>query len=1815
MPVPPLRRLRRAGLTLLTTTTLIASALAAPAMASASAQAPADVTDGLILSYPLTQTSGTVVTDVSGNGKNGALVGTGTWTGAGGLSLDGSTASVKLPNNLLTGLASVTVSTEVLIRPAQTGAYFIWGMGNTATSSAGTGYLFMSGDAFRAGITTTNWSGEKVTSKGSNLARGVWKSVTYTQTGTTGTLYEDGVQVGQNTAVSVLPSALTSTTNNNIGRSNYAADALLNGKVRNFRVYDRALTGAEVADIALNPTTRVAADKATLSLGDTSAVAANLALPATAENGSTLSWATSDPAVITAAGVITRGSNDATATLTATLTNGAVTDTRTFQVKVLAALSAQARADAAAAALSVPNLADARGYLTLPSAGLYESSVTWSSADAATVTAGGVVHRPAFGQTAKSVALTATVTVGTATATRVLTATVPALPKPEALAGYAFSYFTGDSLAGEKIYFAASKGNNALQWAQVNGGQPVLTSTLGTKGLRDPFLIRSPEGDKFYLLATDLSIGGGTSWGNAQDNGSKYLEVWESTDLVTWSAQRHVKVAPDAAGDAWAPEAYWSDEAGAYVVYWASNMTIGGKRYHRIYTANTRDFITFTPPVVWQDPGTSVIDSTVLKDNGTYYRFTKDEGSATGCSDIIQEKSTDLLAVDDISDPSYDKNNRKWKQVSSCIGKNAGTSAVEGPTAIKTNDGDTSGSKYYLFVDEYGGRGYIPLGTNSLDAPTWKVPASYSLPANPRHGTILPVTATELRRLVNAPDPVKATAEGLVLRYPLDATSGTVAADASGNGYNGTLSGDATLSGGALNLGGTNGYVKLPNNIMAGLDAITVSTDVWIDSTQATPYFIWGLGNTDTSGAGNGYLFTTGNNYRTSLTTGSYTAEQTVTNSAALGRGVWKNLTYTLAGGTATLYLDGIKVGEKTGVTAVPGDIGGGTTTANYIGRSMFTSDKYLKGKVRDFRLYNRALSAAEIGALGNNATALTSVTLDSLKVPAIINSDTNTVLLPVKAGTDVKTLAPVFAVSPGSSVNESGAQDYTSPRTVTVTTSTGATRVWTVTATVMKSPILPGFYADPNIAVFGDTFYIYATTDGTAGWGGKDFYSWKSKDLVTWERSAQPFLTLDGANGTVPWATGNAWAPTIIERGGKYYFYFSGHNAALNRKTIGVAVADSPEGPFVAQPQAMILNNEAVTTGQAIDPATFHDPVSGKYFLFWGNGSPVYAELADDMISLKPGTIKAQSGLTSYREGSFINYRDGIYHMTYSIDDTGSENYRVGYATSSSVDGPWTYRGVILEKDVSQGILGTGHSSIVQVPGTDDWYIVYHRFGIPGGDGTHRETTIDHLYFNADGTIKKVVPTLTSVEPLVRPDTTAPVATVSLAPNAPTGDNDWYNVPVAVTAGATDDRDANPVVKISIDGAAAVTYTGPVTVSTQGTHQISVTATDAAGNTSTPATKSFKVDTVRPVTVGSLTGTGTVTVTLAATDATSGVASTEYKIDNGNWTSYGAPFTVTSGTSDKTVTFRSTDRAGNAETTQELTVPKIGVVATKTTIEVADTTVSTKDDLVVTAKVTSTVPFAGTVTLYDGATAIATNPLYVPDGTSGDNPLFQGMVTFRDHATGMATGRRQFTVAFTPDGTTVSASTSAAAAVEIYFFDTPPGSSFYDEILWLSGSGITTGVTGGGFDPIGLVSRQAMAAFLYRMTHPGQAAPTCAAAPFADVPVSNQFCGEISWLKTQNITTGYAGNKFQPGASIDRQAMAAFLYRLRHPGVTTGPTCTSAPFADVPVGSQFCGEISWLKTQNITTGYAGNKFQPGEKISRQAMAAFLYRLQGVAGH
>ena len=226
--------------------------------------------------------------------------------------------------------------------------------------------------------------------------------------------------------------------------------------------------------------------------------------------------------------------------------------------------------------------------------------------------------------------LTVTGTLGTATATRSITVRVQPLPEAADYEAYAFAYFAGESTDdGEKIYFGASRGNDPLDYDVLNDGRPVLSSQFGTKGLRDPFIIRSAEGDRFYLLATDLKAYPAVDFGEAQESGSKYLEVWESTDLVHWSDQRHVKVSSDFAGNTWAPEAFYDEEAGEYVVYWASALypttDVAGRdintSYQRMMYATTRDFVTFSDPKPWIDvkrgTGRGMIDATIVRRTAT----------------------------------------------------------------------------------------------------------------------------------------------------------------------------------------------------------------------------------------------------------------------------------------------------------------------------------------------------------------------------------------------------------------------------------------------------------------------------------------------------------------------------------------------------------------------------------------------------------------------------------------------------------------------------------------------------------------------------------------------------------------------------------------------------------------------------------------------------------------------------------------------------------------------------------------------------------------------------------------------------------------------------------------------------------------------------------------------------------------------------------------------------------------------------------------------------------------------------------------------
>lgn len=301
--------------------------------------------------------------------------------------------------------------------------------------------------------------------------------------------------------------------------------------------------------------------------------------------------------------------------------------------------------------------------------------------------------------------------------------------------GYLMAHFIGEGADGQQIYFSHS--TDGLHWNDLNNGGIVLRSAVGTRGVRDPALVRSPAGDRYWIVATDLCIGCGQDWDTAINNGSRNLVVWESTDLVTWSAPWLLNVAgaiPDGR-NAWAPEAVWDPASGDYVLYWATNATLNGILKHRIYAAHTSTFRSISTPVVYIDrPGTQgIIDTQIVElPTGTgAYRYVR----ASGDGQITLEGSNTILGT--------------WTTLGNLSGIGLTGSQVEGPMWMRFN----TRNEWALYLDQYSsGRGYLPvLTTNPTGISTYQLPAAgtYDMGGTrKRHGAILNLTAAEQTRVL-----------------------------------------------------------------------------------------------------------------------------------------------------------------------------------------------------------------------------------------------------------------------------------------------------------------------------------------------------------------------------------------------------------------------------------------------------------------------------------------------------------------------------------------------------------------------------------------------------------------------------------------------------------------------------------------------------------------------------------------------------------------------------------------------------------------------------------------------------------------------------------------------------------------------------------------------------------------------------------------------------------------------------------------------------------------------------------------------------------
>jgi arabinoxylan arabinofuranohydrolase len=289
-------------------------------------------------------------------------------------------------------------------------------------------------------------------------------------------------------------------------------------------------------------------------------------------------------------------------------------------------------------------------------------------------------------------------------------------------------------------------------------------------------------------------------------------------------------------------------------------------------------------------------------------------------------------------------------------------------------------------------------------------------------------------------------------------------------------------------------------------------------------------------------------------------------------------------------------------------------------------------------------------------------------------------------------------------------------------------------------NPIVQTIYtADPAPLVHDGRVYLYTGHDedeNTGFFNMKDWRVFSSSDMVNWTDHGSP-LSVE----TFSWASSDAWAGHVVERNGKFYWYVPVTNGATGRMAIGVAVSDSPTGPFEDA-----LGHPLVENGE-IDPNVFIDD-DGQAYLYWGNPNLWYLKLNEDMISfsgdptqipLTPEGFGSREGNpdrpTLYEEGPWVYKRDGLYYIVYAAECCSEH---IAYSTAPGPTGPWTYRGTIMP---TEGASFTNHPGVIDFK--DGSYFFYHNGALPGGGGYNRSVAVEQFEYNPDGTF----PTITMSE------------------------------------------------------------------------------------------------------------------------------------------------------------------------------------------------------------------------------------------------------------------------------------------------------------------------------------------------------------------------------------------------------------------------------------------------------------------------------------
>lgn len=305
-------------------------------------------------------------------------------------------------------------------------------------------------------------------------------------------------------------------------------------------------------------------------------------------------------------------------------------------------------------------------------------------------------------------------------------------------AAYLFVHFRETTTPdGEQVYFGLSQ--DGFHWEEVYGGRPLLWAYYGDMGVRDFTITRCESTGKYYIFATDLSLAYGMrgkyhhSWAEIGINGSPYLSVWESDDLLHWKEQRLVQFGGKEMGCRWAPDILHDKKNGDYIIHWSSPHEVDGYHEKAIYYSRTKDFVEYTEPaLLYRKEDSGVIDSAMYEEDGKYYLFVKSEKNPCGVILLEAEEATGPFRKVEGFEESMNLEN---------------AFAYEAPTAVKLENG-----QWCLFCDYFGvkgkGQGYVPFIADKLaEGKFVRSDASFGFPYGFKHGTILKITQSDYEKI------------------------------------------------------------------------------------------------------------------------------------------------------------------------------------------------------------------------------------------------------------------------------------------------------------------------------------------------------------------------------------------------------------------------------------------------------------------------------------------------------------------------------------------------------------------------------------------------------------------------------------------------------------------------------------------------------------------------------------------------------------------------------------------------------------------------------------------------------------------------------------------------------------------------------------------------------------------------------------------------------------------------------------------------------------------------------------------------------------